>query len=46
MLSEVLNDVTKSILSVSELDQALPEVKYPRDQGYRPPPGENPYNAW
>ena len=21
-------------------------VKYPRDGGYRPPPSENPYNAW
>ena len=28
----------------------LPEVslpvKYPRTPGYRPPPEENPYNAW
>ena len=38
-----------SIASYNRLDQ-LPEpklpVKYPRTPGYRPGPGENPFNAW
>ncbi len=28
------------------LDDALPEVRYPRTPGVRPPADENPYNAW
>lgn len=31
---------------IDELTEVLPPVKYPRDPGYRPPPEENPYNAW
>ncbi len=38
-----------SMASYARLDE-LPEpklpVKYPRTPGYRPPPQENPYNAW
>ncbi|WP_420623973.1 amidase [Candidatus Poriferisodalis sp.] len=29
-----------------ELPEVRPDVKYPRTPGYRPPPEENPYNAW
>ena len=31
---------------VDALPDNLPEVKYPRNPGYRVPPEENKYNAW
>jgi amidase len=31
---------------VDALPDYLPRVKYPRTPGYRPPPAENPLNAW
>jgi amidase len=31
---------------VGQLPEYRPEVKYPRNPGYRPPPEENPFNAW
>ena len=31
---------------LDEFAEAKPPVKYPRTPGYRPPPEENPYNAW
>lgn len=31
---------------IEAMDDALPEVRYPRTPGVRPPPEENPYNAW
>lgn len=31
---------------VADLPEPKPEVKYPRTPGYRPPPEENPLNAW
>jgi amidase len=31
---------------VDELAEPRPRVKYSREPGYRPPPEENPYNAW
>ena len=31
---------------IDELAEPRPRVKYPREPGYRPPPEENPYNAW
>jgi amidase len=38
-----------SIASYARLDELVEPklpVKYPRSPGYRPPPQENPYNAW
>jgi amidase len=35
-----------SYARVDELVEPKLPVKYPRDPGYRPPPEENPYNAW
>ncbi|MEE3649252.1 MULTISPECIES: amidase [unclassified Brenneria] len=31
---------------IDELPDDIPEVRYPRDAGYRPKETENPYNAW
>ena len=31
---------------LDDLDEPKLPVKYPRSTGYRPPPEENPYNAW
>ena len=31
---------------LDDLDEPKLPVKYPRSPGYRPPPEENPYNAW
>jgi len=31
---------------IGKLPEPKPEVKYPRTPGYRPPPEENPLNAW
>ncbi len=31
---------------LDDLDEPKLPVKYPRTPGYRPPPEENPYNAW
>ncbi|MGH6942727.1 MAG: amidase [Geminicoccaceae bacterium] len=31
---------------LDELVEPRPPVRYPRTPGYRPGPGENPYNAW
>ncbi len=31
---------------VDRLPDSLPQVKYPRTPGYRPPPEENTHNAW
>ena len=44
--AEVLQESLERIRSVAQDDTAKPEVKYPREPGHRPPPEENPYNAW
>ena len=44
--ADVLQESLTSMRSVTQDDTVKPEVKYPRDPGYRPPPEENPYNAW
>ena len=39
----------KSAENYDKLNQFIefrPATKYPRTPGYRPPPEENPYNAW
>jgi amidase len=35
-----------SYVRMEEFDEPKLPVKYPRTPGYRPPPEENPYNAW
>lgn len=42
----MVNILHDSYERLSVLPDAKPAVKYPREQGYRPPPEENPYNAW
>ncbi len=32
--------------AIDRMAEPKPRVKYPRTSGYRPPPSENPYNAW
>jgi amidase len=36
----------QSYQRVAELDEPTLPVRYPRSSGYRPPPSENPLNAW
>jgi amidase len=38
--------VLRSYKRVADIPEPIPEVKYQRDAGYRPPPEENPLNAW
>ena len=48
-LLEYMTEMEGSMSAYDRLDQLpdyLPKVKYPRTPGYRPPPAENPLNAW
>ena len=42
----LMGGLLDSYSRINELVEPKPEVKYPRDAGYRPQPEENPYNAW
>ena len=43
---ELMESTFQAYDRVDELPDNLPAVVYPRTPGYRPPPSENPLNAW
>lgn len=42
----LIGDLLPSYEAVERLPEPLPAVRHPRAPGYRPPPEENPLNAW
>ena len=42
----LMTGAINSYRRIDEFAEIKPRVKYPRDPGCRPPPEENPYNAW
>jgi amidase len=42
----LMEDTFRAYDVVDAMPDNLPKVKYPRTPGYRPPPAENPMNAW
>ncbi len=42
----IIDGALGSYRRLSELDEPMLPVKYPRNTGYRPPGSENPLNAW
>ncbi len=43
---ELMKPRFEHLQELETLPDYLPEVKYPREPGYRPEPEDNPYNAW
>ena len=43
---DFMKESLKSITRIDRLAEPTLPVKYPRTPGYRPPPEENPHNAW
>ena len=43
---DVMEDTMKVYDLIDTMPDYLPKVDYPRTPGYRPPPEENPLNAW
>lgn len=42
----IMEDTFQAYDAVDRMPDNLPQVKYPRTPGYRPPASENPLNAW
>ena len=43
---ELMKPRFEHLQELETMPDYLPEVKYPREPGYRPEPEDNPYNAW
>ena len=43
---EIMEPYIQAYDRIDAVPDNLPEVRYPRSPGYRPPPAENPLNAW
>ena len=43
---EMMRSCFYSCSQLETLQEPKPEVKYPREEGYRPEPEDNPYFAW
>ena len=43
---EIMEPYIQAYDRIDAVPDNLPEVHYPRSPGYRPPPAENPLNAW
>ena len=41
-----IDNTVSAYTAIAALDEALPQVKYPRTPGYQPMGNENKYNAW
>ena len=46
VIAEVIGGFLLGFNRLEDLAEPALPVKYPRTPGYRPPPEENPYNAW
>ena len=45
-IRELMKPRIKHLQNLDTLPDNLPEVRYPRDAGFRPPSSDNPHNAW